>query len=63
MELVAARTNDNLETAARSVGVKVVKYVTPEVEIALRERENYQLPEYRARREQILKTRESLGLE
>lgn len=63
MELVVARTNENLETAARSVGIKVVKYLTPEVELALRERENYQLPEYRAKREQILKTRASLGLE
>ena len=63
LELVVARTNDNLETAARSVGVKVVLYSTPEVVTALRDRENYQLPEYRAKREQILKTRESLGLE
>ena len=63
MELVVARTNDNLEIASRANGVKIVLYSTPEVVTALRDRENYQLPEYRAKREQVLKTRESLGLE
>lgn len=63
MELVVARTNENLERMAQAVGVKVVLYSTPQIEIELRRRENYQLPEYRAKREQILKTRESLGLE
>jgi len=63
MELVVARTNDNLEAAARAVGVKVIKFVTPEVEQALRDRENYQLPQYRAEREKRLRERELLGLE
>ncbi len=63
MELVVARTNDNLEWSAKDNGVKVVLFSTPGAEVAIRDRENYQLPEYRAKREQILKTRESLGLE
>lgn len=63
LELVVARTKSDLEVMAREADVRLVLFTTPEVEKVVEERNLYQTPEYRARREQVLRDRELLGLE
>lgn len=63
MELVVGWTKPSLEIMAGSIGVKVVVFCPEWVATIVEERHNYQTPEYRLRREQILRERELLGLE
>lgn len=63
MELVVGWTNSNLDIMAREMDVRVKVYCPPWLEEVVESQHRYWLPEYRTKREQVLRDRELLGLD
>ena len=63
MELVVAKTNDNLEIMARDAGVRLRLYAPDWILQVLKDMENYWTKEYREERERKMEARRQLGVE